>query len=154
MSTLLMAANSSVAHAVADSTLVLSELSLAGVDISSRKIPLFHRIEFYLWFSATPASWTLARFGVLSDDSLSNILSDDDDVIAMGMINIDESGGGYRLISPRIIDFATPVAKATSKIWVGAYSSTAATYGFYVQVRVFYEIKIVSSNVMVALLAN
>jgi len=154
MGTILMSANSSIANADANNTIDIEEISLGGVDVSSRKIPLIYRVEFFLRYSATPAAYTISKFGLLSDDSPTDIEPDDDDAVALGFVNIDESGGGFRLISPIIMDFPTPIAKATSKLYAAARSTTGGTYNFMVEARVFYEVKAVTSNVMVALLAN
>jgi len=151
--TILMAKGTS-GFATVDDTPVNTELQLGGVVLSQREVPLIHRVELYPYFSTTPAAKMYAM-GLISKEAFTSVPEPfDDDWISGMLIDIDESGGGYRLIGPYVQEFAIPISIASSSLYITACCEEATTYHFKCHARVFYSVQKVTANDMVALLAS
>ena len=131
------------------------EIPLGGVDLSSRKVPLLSRVEFQFYLSDVPDTQTIFMGAITKNDDPSNLGIDQDGVIDSFLLDVQEnaSAPAYNKLSPIVIERRAPIYLASDSIQVAAFSGHASI-DISVIVRVFFEVKLVSTNVMVALLSS
>lgn len=150
--TTLITARGSVSSTT-QNTIAYEEVALGGVDLSSRKIPVIHRIELVVFPNDAPTTMQYFRGGIATSDEVSSVHVSDDEILAAAQVSSKEESAAFVLAMPYVFEFSVPIAVARSSIYIVA-SSSDATIDTNVRARVFFEVKTVTSNTMVALLAG
>lgn len=153
MTTLLAARSQIVINSAAPTEV---EIPLAAVDLSSRKIPLIHQVEFQGELSSLDGGINKFTACLASSDSIDSTYIDDDEVIdsvSLSGLTIagDPETGSFLAMLNHSRLFKSPIAIAKSSLWL--HGTGDANAELTVHVRVWFQVKTVTSNVLVALLA-
>lgn len=133
-----------------------TEMPLGGVDLTSRRIPLIHTVEMELNPTGDIVKDAVIklRIGLAQSSSIVSLSIHDDEVIAAMVLNYFEAtgGGAFSNSTPLVRTFSPPVGVSKSSLYMVTQSSNA-TETFQARLRIFYEVKVVTQSVMLAMLS-